>query len=419
MAHYLATNTYPGATPLEYGFIGSLSISMALLVSPIATVTTRKYGTRTTLTIGILFETAALLGASFTYEIWQLFLSQGLCFGWGMGFLFVGSVGVVPQWFKRRRSFANSIGTAGSGIGALVYSLATNAMIQNISLGWAFRVLAILAFSVNGIAAFLIRDRNKQIGSVQKPFDIQLFKKPAFLLFLGWGWFSMLGYVILLFSVANYARSIGLTAEQASVVSALLNLGQGIGRPLVGYFSDAGGRINMAMLCTFFSGLFCLVIWIFATSYGVLIFFVLITGAVAGTFWTTAATVCAEVIGLKKLPSALSVTWLVLVLPCTFAEPIGLELRTGSGDQYLHAQLFAGFMYVGGAMCLWFLRAWKIKELGEITELESEKQREMEIRNDDAVPRGQRPTVSRTASRAASVKSKVQDVRGLWAWQKV
>lgn len=392
---------------------------MALFVSPIATIVTRKYGTRATLAIGIIFETGALLGASFTYEIWQLFLSQGVCFGWGMGFLFVGSVGVVPQWFKRRRSFANSIGTAGSGIGALIYSLATNAMIQNISLGWAFRILAIMAFSVNTICAILIKDRNKQVGSVQKALDLSLFKKPQFLLFLGWGWFSMLGYVVLLFSVANYARSIGLNAQQASVVSALLNLGQGIGRPFVGYFSDAGGRINMAMLSTFLAGLFSLVIWIFAKSYGVLIFYALIGGSVAGTFWTTVAPVGAEVIGLKRLPSALSITWLVLVLPCTFAEPIGLELRTGNGDQYLHAQLFVGFMYIGASICLWFLRAWKVKELARVAEAESAKKRELEIRNDDAVPHGQRPNISRVGSRAASVKSKVQEARGLWAWQKV
>jgi MFS family permease len=50
----------------------------------------------------------------------------------------------------------------------------------------------------------------------------------------------------------------------------------GIGRPFVGYFSDAAGRINTAGTCTFFAGLFCLIIWTFAKSFGVLIFFALI-----------------------------------------------------------------------------------------------------------------------------------------------
>lgn len=92
LAYYLSNNYYPGATALQFAFVGGLSISQALLVSPIATITTRLYGTRVTLLIGVFLETLALIGASFSREIWQLFLSQGVCFGFGMGFLFVGSV---------------------------------------------------------------------------------------------------------------------------------------------------------------------------------------------------------------------------------------------------------------------------------------------------------------------------------------
>lgn len=52
---------------------------------------------------------------------------------------------------------------------------------------------------------------------------------------------------------------------------------------MVGYFSDAVGRINIAGVCTYLTGLFCFFVWIFAKSYGVLIFFAFIVGIVAGT----------------------------------------------------------------------------------------------------------------------------------------
>ena len=139
----------------------------------------------------------------------------------------------------------------------------------------------------------------------------------------------MLGYVVLLFSLPNYAKSIGLSANQGSIIGALLNVGQGefifwneygivwtftdlnvaLGRPFVGLSSDRAGRINMAGACTFLAGLFCLVIWIFAKSYGVLIFFAILVGTVSGTFWATVGPVSAEVVGLQRLPSALSITW--------------------------------------------------------------------------------------------------------------
>ncbi|KAL9062645.1 MAG: hypothetical protein Q9157_008742 [Trypethelium eluteriae] len=363
LSHYLSENIYPGATSLEFAFIGGLSISQAVMVAPMVNIVTRLFGSRTTLLIGVLLETAALIGASFATEIWQLFLSQGVCFGWGMGFLYVGSVGIPSQWFTTKTSLANATAAAGSGCGGLIYSLAANAMIERISLPWAFRILGIVAFTVNTICSLLMRDRMKHIGASQQAFDYTMLKHFNFILVLMWGFFSMLGYIVLLFSLPSFATtSVGLTQQQGAIIGALLNLGQALGRPPVGYFSDTIGRVNMAAAMTFLTGLFSLVIWIFAKSYGVLIFFAIIAGTVAGTFWATAAPVTAEVMGLKRVPAALSIVWLWLVIPTTFSEPIALEIRTMDGN-YLGTQFFAGVMYMGAALCLVFLRARKIGEM--------------------------------------------------------
>jgi len=274
--YYLSHNLFPGANSTHYAFIGGLSMAAALLFSPLATISIRELGTRNTLFIGVFFQTVSFVGASFSTQIWQLFLSQGACFGIGLGFLFVGSVGVIPQWFLRHRSLANGISASGSGFGGLAYSLASNAMIQNVGLAWAFRILAIISFVVNFIAAVLLRDRNKQVGSTFLAFDVRLFKKWEFWALLGYGFFSMLGYVILIFSIPNYAHKVGLTAKQGSVIGAVLNLGQGIGRPPIGYFSDAIGRINMAGIMSFFSAVLALVVWTNAKSYGVRSFHLLV-----------------------------------------------------------------------------------------------------------------------------------------------
>ena len=265
----MSSNEFPGASRLDFAFVGGLSISMAMFVSPIATTFQRLFGTKPTLLIGVFFETISFIGASFVKEIWQLFLSQGVCFGWGMGFLFVASVSIQQQWFTTKRSLANACAAAGSGIGGLVYSLAANAMIENISLPWAFRILGILSFVVNFTCSMLLKDRNKMIGGNQAAFDYKLFRRPEYILMQGWGVFSMLGYIVLIFSVPNYATSVGLTYQQGSIVSAVFNLGQVLGRPPIGYFSDRVGRMNMAALMTFLCGLFSLVIWTFAESYGV------------------------------------------------------------------------------------------------------------------------------------------------------
>ena len=209
------------------------------------------------------------------------------------------------------------IASSGAGIGGIVYTLAANAAIESVGLAWTFRILAGCGFVVNSSCALLLRDRNKAVQPRQTTFDFRLLKRPEILLVVGWGFMSELGYVVLYYSLPSYAISIGLSARQGSVVGALLSLGLAVGRPVVGYYSDALGRINMAMLMTAFCGFICLVIWVFARSYGVLLFFSLLSGMVCGTFWATIAPVGAEIVGLKELPATLSMTWLLLVAPCT------------------------------------------------------------------------------------------------------
>lgn len=250
--------------------------------------------------------------------MWQLFLSQGACFGLGMGFLFAGSVTVTPAWFSRRRSLAMGIVASGSGFGGLVYSLLAGALIEGVGLAWTFRALGAIALAANLAAVLLIRDRNKEIGATLLAFDWRMFRRGEFLLFQAFGVLSMFAYVVVLFSLPNFAtKALGLTPRQGSVVGAVLNLGQALGRPPIGYFSDTLGRLNMAGLMTLLPGLLCLLIWVFTNSYSLLLFFALVGGMVAGTFWAVVAPVGAEVVGMRQLASALSITWVVLVLPCT------------------------------------------------------------------------------------------------------
>lgn len=147
-------------------------------------------------------------------------------------------------------------------------------------------------------------------------------KRVPFQLFEGWLFLSMLGYTILVFSIVDYCRSVGLSASEASLVGALFNsksttqpitwdlltlkcvVAQGIGRPIIGLSSDKIGRLNISMLCTLAGGIICLFFWTFgATSLAGCIVFAILNGAVAGAMWATLAPVCAEVVGLALIPS--------------------------------------------------------------------------------------------------------------------
>ncbi|KAL7937561.1 major facilitator superfamily domain-containing protein [Trichoderma chlorosporum] len=368
LSHYISTNAFPGTSQIAYSFIGGLSQSQILLIAPLVTHATRVFGTKPPLLLGAIMETAALIGASFAKQSWHLFLSQGLLFGWGCSFLYIGTIGIIPQWFSRRRGIANGIAAAGSGIGGLIYSLSTEAMISNISVAWAFRITAICTAAVNVICIILIKDRNKHIQPTQNAFDFALFKRPELLLISTWMFLSIIGYTCVLFSLPDNAVRIGLTAHQGSILGALANLGMAIGRPIVGYFSDRVGRLNMVISATVLAGIWCLCLWTSGTSYSVLLAFSILGGTTIGTCWATVGPMLADAFGMKLLPSALSIVWTISAVPSAFAEAMALGLRRPHSPVYLDVQIFSGCMFIGAALFLLPLRFKKSIESSRVLE---------------------------------------------------
>ena len=129
----------------------------------------------------------------------------------------------------------------------------------------------------------------------------------------------------------------------------------------------------------------------------------------AGTFWCTVAPVSAEVVGLRNVPSALSLEWLVITLPSTFSEPIALEIVARTGG-YLGTQLFTGFMYMAAVICLILLRGWKIGELDEIARMKNESVGEI----DAVAAEGEDDPEGR-----AKAAGRRNMVRNCWKWRKV
>lgn len=370
LARFLAESTFSKATHLDYALIGGLSISQALFVSPLVALSNKNLGTRISLLIGTLLISMSMLMSSFATEIWQMYLSQGACFGYGMGFLYITASAVLPQWFAKRRSLALGIASSGAGFGGLAYNLGAGAGLETIGWRWTYIILAISTLVVNLGCSILLKDRNTRALSQQKSFGIRELAHVSTWLIITWGWLTELGYIVLLYSLPNYAISIGLSAKQGSIVGAILNLGLAFGRPAVGYFSDKFGRINVATLMTALCGIFCLTLWVPANSYASLLVFALLAGTATGTFWSTVVPVTAEVVGIQRLPVAFGMICLPLVLPTTFAESIALQLVSVSG--YTSAKVFVGCIYLIGAASVWGLRSWKVRELEDDEKRERE-----------------------------------------------
>jgi MFS family permease len=365
MAYYLSSQSTFKASHVEFALVGGLSISQALLVTPLVTLCRKHIGMRYTLLMGSTIVFVALVTSSFATKLWQLVLSQGFCFGWGMGFLYVTSSAVLPPWFSTKRSLAVGISTSGAGIGGLLYSLVTNYAIDGLGVAWTYRLLAFCSVAANIPSSVLLKESGGRVHSSldELKFNHRDFGRIEVLLIVFWGVATELGYITLLYSLPSYALSVGLTSTQGSIANALLNVGLAVGRPLVGYFSDTLGRINMALATTALCAIFCFALWIPAKTFTLLATFAILAGAICGTFWATVTPILVEVVGLQKLASTFGVVCLSMVLPTTFAEPVAMQLVDSHGDDtksFMKAQIFVGSMFVVGGMSLWLLRCWKI-----------------------------------------------------------
>ncbi|GME31889.1 major facilitator superfamily protein [Neofusicoccum parvum] len=115
--------------------------------------------------------------ASFATSLWQLYLTQGVLVGLGLGMAFLPVVPIASQWFVKKRSLTNGIVSAGSGTGGLAWSFATQAMLARLSAAWALRVIGVVAGAANLAAIAFVRSRNRQIQPTLRGFDARLLRR--------------------------------------------------------------------------------------------------------------------------------------------------------------------------------------------------------------------------------------------------
>ena len=104
-------------------WLGSLSICISLLISPLTIAICRRKSTRLTAVVGGLITSLGLLFTSFASQFHQLFFSYGIMLGVGVGFARDTSTLMVAQYFKRKRELVEVVVLSGSGCGITLMSL--------------------------------------------------------------------------------------------------------------------------------------------------------------------------------------------------------------------------------------------------------------------------------------------------------
>ena len=136
----------------------SLFHSVPLLVGPIASALTDRYGCRKMTILGSLLATVGFLLSSFCYRLELLYLTFGLMSGFGLSLCYVAAIVIVAYYFDRRRSFATGISVCGSGVGTFVFAPIIHYLIEEYG-GWRGATVVLAGFLLNMcVCGALFRD---------------------------------------------------------------------------------------------------------------------------------------------------------------------------------------------------------------------------------------------------------------------
>ncbi|KAG7192504.1 uncharacterized protein KQ657_001599 [Scheffersomyces spartinae] len=365
LSDYINNNVYPGTSKEQYSFIGGISFGVGLALTPVINYIYGIIGVKTTVIMGNCMQFAGLFLASFTTKYWQLVLTQGLLNSFGLAFIALPAITLLPQYFKKKRTMAAGLATAGAGAGGIVYNLGMQKILQVKSVHWALRAQCIIAFGLIWISIFLIRSRAQHHKIVFTAYDPQVIRSPGFYMLTSYIVFCMFAYTILLYTMVNFTTSLGYSGYQGSIASALVAAGSVIGRPFTGVIGDRGGPITVAAIVYAICAIFTFSMWIPARNLATVYVFSVIIGGLMGCVYTSIGAICARLSGLKKMNVTFSMVWVFMGLAGIFSPVIGLKLKQGSGGyvdptQYLHCQIFVGFSFVGCSLSAFLLRGYII-----------------------------------------------------------
>lgn len=366
LAEYIKQNLFH-SKPIDYAAVGGLAFGAGFLFAPSITYAVGRVGPNIVMAIGSFLQLAAMLLASFSTKIWQLYLTQGVLMGFGLAFVAAPVPPIIPQWFSKRRSLAMGLGSGGSGFGGLVFNLGMQKITEVYSVRWALRAQAIICVVINLSCSFLIRTRGHKIKVEFKPFDLQVTKLLSFWLMASWVTFAMFGYVLVQYCLSDATRTLGYSAYQGSISAALLNVGVIFGRPLAGYFADKIGSLTTATIVYLLCGVFALAMWIPCRNLATIYAFSIIEGSLMGYIWGGIGAIIPRVVGIRKAGVSFGMLWIAIAVSGIVSPIIGLSLKTPLPDgvlvykkQYQWAALFAGVSFLLSGLSMLFLRGYII-----------------------------------------------------------
>ena len=204
------------------------------------------------LTGGVLYGLGVFL-ASFSHNLWWLYLSYGVIGGIGLGFAYIVPVAVLVKWFPDRRGLITGIAVGGFGAGALITAPVATRLIQSVGVLSTFAYLGIAYLIVTVVTGLFMRnppDGWKPEGWTPTASQTSQRAGRDFTLneaLKTWQWWALwlllflntcAGISIISQEAPLFQEETGVTAAIAASMVGLASIGNAVGRVFWAWVSD-------------------------------------------------------------------------------------------------------------------------------------------------------------------------------------
>jgi len=260
-----------------------------------------RFGARRVAFAGVACLVAALCLAAVSRSVEALYVTYSIGIGFGVGLVYVPSVGAVQPWFQAHRALASGLAVAGIGAGNIAGPLLAAWWIERFGWRGAYVAMALFVLVLGCVAALLLRVPSAGNEKVAKGSSLRdaLRTSQFWLLYVSLT-LSCLGLFVPMVHLGPYAQDLGYSEAQGVTLVSLIGLGSLLGRFTVGPFADRVGREYS--LAAMYAGLGAmLIVWWLAAAWWLLALFAVAFGVCYGAYVALLPTIVMDLYGPRAV----------------------------------------------------------------------------------------------------------------------
>ena len=208
-------------------WIGSISVNLLFLFSPVTSSLAGRYGVRVVTIAGGLVMSVGLFLSSYAPSLPFLYISYGLLLGIGTSLCATMAMIVSADYFDRHLSLATGIVASGSSFGTLALAPTLQTLVEKFGWQTTFRLMGLggLLITVSGFLYKTVkRDKAEIPPLTNQCFDTSVLKNKAFVLWTLATTIAGFGYFIPHFFLVGKRTNWGFISTEIQVMRDLFQI---------------------------------------------------------------------------------------------------------------------------------------------------------------------------------------------------